>query len=532
VTGIRQWVVTAVIAWLLAISHPPLARAGAQGAPRDLAPPVVLQQIGALISRDDIAGAKAAIRGALADHPNDPALHNFAGVVDAQANEVASAEAHFRAAIRLAPRSTAAYENLGRLYQEHAAADPALRPKALDTYRRLLAVEPTNAEGLYQAGFLLTLDGKFAEGRALLERLPADVRRQPQILTVLVLDLAGIGDTPAATALLHGLAVAPELSAPDVLAVMPAFDRLTDDQVPQRLLEALDQRGLAPAAALQRLAQIHARHERYREARAVLERAVSIGGATVPLLVDLARVTDKLPDHQEALGYLAHARDLEPANANVHFLFGIVCVELNLGSEAYESLKKAVALAPDAPLVNYAMGAVSMHRHEPSESLPYLEKYIALVPDDPRGRFALGVARFYSSQFEAAAADLREAARHHQTAAGAHYFLGKLARQSNDLETARREVEESVRLQPAHADAWAELGLIQTRTGNYAEAERALGQAIKLDADNYSAAVNLGVLYGRTKDPRREAQATRLAALQEKRTAQAQEFLRMIEVVR
>jgi Flp pilus assembly protein TadD len=178
------------------------------------------------------------------------------------------------------------------------------------------------------------------------------------------------------------------------------------------------------------------------------------------------------------------------------------------------------------------MGAVSMHRREPSESLPYFEKYVELAPADPRGRFALGVARFYSSQFDAAAGDLREAARHPETAAGAHYFLGRLARQSNDLETARREMDESVRLQPKYAEAWAELGLIQIRTGNYADAERSLDEARKLDPENYSAAVNLAMLYGRTKDPRREAHAARLAALQEKRTAQAQEFLRIIEVLR
>jgi hypothetical protein len=55
---------------------------------------------------------------------------------------------------------------------------------------------------------------------------------------------------------------------------------------------------------------------------------------------------------------------------------------------------------------------------------------------------------------------------------------------------------------------------------------------VKIDPASYSAAVNLATLYGRTKDPRREAQTARLAALQEKRNAEAQEFLRIIEVVR
>lgn len=509
-----------------------LAAGGQQALHADLAPQPTLQEIGALLAREDFAGARAAITAALGEHPADPALHNLAGVADAQAGAFASAEGHFQTAIRLAPRKNAPYENLGRLYQERAAVDPDARSKALDIYRRLLTVQPSNAEGLYQAGFLLALGGRFADSRALIERLPPDARRRPQILAVVATDLAGMGDARAATAAVRDLAADSRLSASDVLAVMPAFEHLPDDEVPRQMLEALDRRGLASAEALHRLGQIHAGQQRYREAREALERAAAIGGPRVPILLDLARAADKLGDHKGALGYLAHARDLEPKNATVHFLFGIVCVELNLGSEAYESLKKAVALSPESALVNYAMGAVSMHRHEASESLPYFEKYIELAPADPRGRFALGVARFYSSQFEAAGADLREATGHPETAAGAHYFLGRIARQSNDLETARREIDESLRLYPRYAEAWAELGLIQTRSGSYADAGQSLDRALKIDPDHYSAAVNLAMLYGRTKDPRREAQAARLEALQEKRTAQAQEFLRIIEVVR
>ena len=120
------------------------------------------------------------------------------------------------------------------------------------------------------------------------------------------------------------------------------------------------------------------RRGRFVEARDALDR-VAAAGATVPVLLDLARAAGQAGDHKKgALGYLAHARSLEPENAVVHFLFGIVCIELELGAEAYESLKKAVALDPENPPANYMMGAVSLHRHDPSEAVPYLEKYLRL----------------------------------------------------------------------------------------------------------------------------------------------------------
>ena len=70
----------------------------------------------------------------------------------------------------------------------------------------------------------------------------------------------------------------------------------------------------------------------------------------------------QLASQNELRKYLAHARDLEPGNAEVQFFFGIASIELNLGNEAYDALKKAVALSPENPYVNYAMGAVARLR--------------------------------------------------------------------------------------------------------------------------------------------------------------------------
>jgi tetratricopeptide (TPR) repeat protein len=490
-----------------------------------------VQQIAALLEQPDLAAAKALVDATLREYPSDPLLHNFAGVIDAQQGAFASAEQHFQTAIRLAPESAAAYENLGRLYQEQATSTTDARQKALDTYERLLAVDPDNAEGLYQRGFLLALKGQFAESRALIDRLPEAMRQRPQVLAVSAVDLAGLGDLRGATAAADVLSAHPDLTASDITAIIPAVEHLKDDDVAVRLLEVLDRRGLASPSELQQLARLYGQRSRFADARALLERAAAVVTPSVPLLLELARTAVKLADHKGALGYLAHARAREPDNATIHFLFGMVCVELGLGAEAYESLKKAVALSPDDPLINYAMGAVSTTRHDPSESLPYFEKYVKLVPTDPRGRFALGAALFQTNQFDESRPYLQEAARHPETAAGAHYYLARIARQTHDLATARREIDAALRANAQYADAWAELGLVQTRAGQYTEAEQSLTKALALDPHNYAATVNLATLFSRTRDPRREAQAQRLAALQEERAARVQEFLRMIQVV-
>jgi tetratricopeptide (TPR) repeat protein len=517
--------VSAPVVWLLCVLAGSVSAAPARGQDG----PGSAQQIQAALERGDMDGARSAVEAALSAEPGNPAVQNFAGVLAAQRGEFAAAEAHFREAIRLAPRAVPPYENLGRLYQLRSIEDPAARVKALDVYGALLSVAPDSAEGLFQSALLRAQGGEFAVSNALLQRLSPDVRGRPQALAVAAANLAGLGDANTGE-VADALAAHPDVVPEDVLAVLPAFDHVRGDEVLGRLLMSLDRRGVVAPGLLRRLASIQMRSGQFAEARGTLERLAS-AEPTVPVLSDLGRAAAKTGDHRAALGYLARARALEPRNASVHFLFGVVCMELDLAAEAYESMKQAVSLDPENPAVNYMMGAVSLHRHESSEAVPYFEKYVRLQPDDPRGRFALGVARFYSNDFAGAERDLATIAERPETAAGANYFLARITRQAGRLDEARRFVDRSIQAVPRYADAWAELGLLQTRAGEFKEAEASLQKALSLDAENYQATVNLTALYQRTRDPRREAQAARLAALQKKREERAQDFLRIIEVV-
>jgi len=484
----------AVMLMLLAQS-PCDARAGQTDAPLPL-----IKELAALLDRGQLASAKAGVDRALVRYPHDAALHNIAGAIEAQQENFRSAEQHFRSAIHAAPHDASAYLNLGRLYQEHAAEDPDASGKALTVYRHLLRVEPANTEALFQAAYLAASMGEWAASRGWLEQLPAAARSRAQALALMAVDLAGLAEHAHALEAANKVLAHSDLVEEDVLAVIPPLERIADTRLAERFFTGLKARGLASPRA-------------------------------VPILIHLARAAYKEKDFQGSLGYLAHARDLDPENAQVHFFFGIACIELNLGADAYDSLKTAVALAPDNAIVNYAMGAVAIHRREPSEAVPYFEKYVRLAPDDPRGRFALGAARFYSNEFEAARADLEQAARSADTAAGAHYFLGRIARQMNQLDAAREEIARALEANPQYADALAELGLLQTRSGDYAAAEQSLARALAVEPDNYAATFNLASLFARTKDPRRDQQSARLEALQQKRAVAAQEFLRVIQVV-
>ena len=138
-------------------------------------------------------------------------------------------------------------------------AIPRCAPRRLRSTGGCWRPIPPVSKGLFQSGFLLALDGQFAASRAMLERLPEDVRQRPQALAVLAADLGGMGDTAAARRVVDALAAHPALTEADVLAVLPALPAGPGDAVAALMLDALDRRALASPRALQALAAIHVR---------------------------------------------------------------------------------------------------------------------------------------------------------------------------------------------------------------------------------------------------------------------------------
>jgi tetratricopeptide (TPR) repeat protein len=320
-----------------------------------------------------------------------------------------------------------------------------------------------------------------------------------------------------------------DLSEGDVLAILPQVE-MHNEPLAVWMLEALAARQLAAQGALFQLGRLYERQTKLPQARETLEHAEQAGQPSAEILSELARVVYQQHDREGALGYLAHARELDPKNAAIHFFFGVVCIELDLPLDARKSLDEAVRLDPKNPYYNYALGSVALHGREPAQAIPYFEKYIENKPNDPSGRFALGVAHFYMAEYEAAQKQMRSVTDSRQHAPGAHYFLGRIARLQENLPEAERQLKEAVAADPKFADALAELALLYIRLHRYDEAARELERAFAVEPDNFHVNANLLILYRKISDPRATEQQARFEQIQKKRDADEQLLWRTIEV--
>lgn len=491
-----------------------------------------LREIQQQILQGEYGPAERSLREALGKYPADPRVYNLLGVVVAERGEYREAERLFRRALELAPSFTGAYVNLGRLYQEYAGADPEAVSKAVATYRRLLEQDPEDLEGNYQLAVLLHHRGEPESSLQHLDRLPPQAQGSTQALALRAANYARMGRRAEAEQAMQGLLAEDDFREEDLLPYLASFQDSRNQDLLISALERLRQRGTLSSDGLRHLARFYAARQEYDTARRLLERTAAAHPNLVELLLELAQLANRQKDYQGALGYLAHARDLDPENAVIHFFFGMVCVELKLGVEAYKALKRAVELDSSNPYYHFALGSVALEWKDPAEAIPYLKEYARRKPEDRKGEATLAAAHYYAADYETAREKFLSLLPYPETAASAHFFLGLMARQENRLEEAAHHLSEAMRLQPQNPEAYAELGLLHIRRREYAEAEKVLQKALERQTDHYLANYHLLLLYRRTRDPRAEAQEQRLEELKEKKAEQAKAALRTIEVVR
>ena len=475
------------------------------------------------IASGDHRGAKATLETAMRRWPNNAGLYNLQGILLAVGGDTAGSEQAFRRAVSLDPRLVSAWKNLARAYVTDSGSPPALAEQALG---RALQIDPSDEAMRLELARVLEWRGAFGDSLRQVDKIRA--LQVPLVAGLRAADLAGLKRQTEATQAAQLFARDPELTESDALAVFPSLER----HLPAAALaieEQLEARHLATELSRHHLAVIYEGLNDFQKARAALEETAR-DKPDAALLLDLARVAYKQKDIDGALGYVAHARDLAPDNAAVHFFFGMLAVEKNLPLDARKSLGIAVRLAPDNASYNYAMGAVSLQGADPADAVPFFEHYLALSQGDPRGHFALGVAKFSCSDYAAARRELKPLTGNPETAAGAHYFLGRMDKLEQSPTTAADHFEQSIARNPNFADAHVELAMLRMRSSDFAGARSEIDKALALDPNNTGANRDLLVLYQRLRDPRSAAQAARVAELEAKREEKANLLFRTIEV--
>jgi tetratricopeptide (TPR) repeat protein len=165
--ALRFWVWPAAVAVALAacggtetpprepelVADPPLDQEGsiAKGAAQS-----DLQRAAEYIKRERWADAKAALDRALATSPGNPEAHFYMGIVHEKENDLAGAEASYKAALAANPTFAEAVQNLAAIY---LSASPPRADDAIPILRKALEKTPDDTALLQNLGYALGLKG-------------------------------------------------------------------------------------------------------------------------------------------------------------------------------------------------------------------------------------------------------------------------------------------------------------------------------------------------------------------------------------
>ncbi|MGA3083044.1 MAG: tetratricopeptide repeat protein, partial [Terracidiphilus sp.] len=482
------------------------------------------------IEAGNLDQARTMITAAARTYTHDGGLENLLGVVEIQQGHTAEAKKDFSAAIAHNPRLVGAFLNLSRIQMQTAATNQAARAEALRLSLKVLQLDPANDEANYQAATALFWNKDYRLSLDHLNKLSAQSGAQVGAQALICADHAALGQQQATSEAAAALTANPDLTEQDADTCLPNLRaERRADLIEPLFAAAASHQALSPAG-LRILGLALEADGKLQPARATLENAFAADSKSVAILEDLTRVAKAANDNEGALGYLAHARDLQPDNPALAYEFGVICVRMGLLAEARKAIGEALRLAPNDPDYNLGMGTVASFSEDPSQALPYLKHFHELRPQDPEGLLALGSANFSAKDYDTALGWLRQAIASPKTAPDAHFYLGRIARQEGRLEEATVELKKSLALRPDQPDALAELGQISVQARDFSQAAGYFEQALRADPDNYAANFGLLQLYARTGDSRRDQQSQRFDQIKNKKEERDRQMMRVIEI--
>ncbi len=484
------------------------------------------------IEASNLDGARAMIAAAARKYPSDGGLDNLLGVVEIQQGHIDKARQAFSAAIKHNPNLAGANMNLSRIDMQSASDDLSRRTEALRLSEKVLQLDPSNDEAKYQLATIFAWDHSYQRSLAFLETLSQQAREQVGSEALRCSDEAALGHRDGASKAATAMAANPDLTEQDAMVCLPALRTARRADLIEMIFASAAGHQALSATGLRILGLAMEAEGKPQQARATLEDAFVANSKSAAVLVDLTRVAEAANDHKGALGYLAHARELDPDDANLAYEFGVICLKMDLYGEGRKAIAEAVKIAPGNPTYNYEMGIIASMGNDPSEALPYLNKFHSLRPRDAAGILALGIACFRAKDYDSALKWLKQAVPSMATAADAHFYLGRIARQEGHLDEASREFKQSLSTSPDSADVLAELGQVYLVNRDYSQAGPCFERAIEFDPDNYAANFGLLQLYARTGDQRRDRQSKRFDEIKDKKEQRDREMMRTIEIRR
>ena len=286
----------------------------------------------------------------------------------------------------------------------------------------------------------------------------------------------------------------------------------------------------ARAGVLHGLAKDQYKNGNFVDCRATLNEALKLAPENVQLRILSAKLAIEQGQLEVADRELSKARQVDPKNAEIDYLSGVIYQRWQKHETAYEyyvsaSDKQPAELAyimarsemlvamgrhPEAlallqEKMNYfehsavirdAVGQLLVQSGKYNEGSEILRQATILGPDDLTIREHLAMALYLDKDYRAASEELTRLTANEKYAKRGDLWmaLGECQIQMNDSRSARRSFDAATQLNPNLASAWLSLGRAQLQANDLRRAEGAAKRALSLEPENGQAHLLIGYI--------------------------------------
>lgn len=447
--------------------------------------------------------ALAELTAAEREHPDDPLVHNFRGIVLVRLGQNAEAASEYREAIRLNPRMEDAYRNLGFLMWTGRQFQPAR-----EALQHAVELSPDDSFARYYLGRVLLDEQNYAPAIRELDAshvpLPLDIDFSIQLAGAYVV----VGRSEEARKSLAGLAT-PSLGDTQAIHVAALFLALHENDAAIDLIQRLNKSPSSSEPSWRQfdLALVYLLSANYGKAigqadsyNNSLPHDDSKARESADAWTILGIAAARLKQDERSLNAFRHAATLRPG-AEEHWLnLTRELMELSRYSEAISALQDALAANPKSYALNLRMGAAQLAAGHYPEAEKIFRDLVTAGDPLPTGYVGLAQVLLRTGRATEASAELTAAQQKLGPNFLLSYFLGLALDRSGQALQAITAFQEAARLNPGNAEVHLYLGKTELGLGRVSDAIAELQEALRLQPGNEQARRLLSKAYGRAGD--------------------------------
>jgi Flp pilus assembly protein TadD len=452
--------------------------------------------------------ALAELTAAESDHPHDPLIHNFRGIVLVRLGKNAEAAAEYHEAIRLNPHFEDAYRNLGFLKWNERQLEAARA--ALE---RAVELSPEDSFAHYYLGRVQLDEQHYLPAIRELEIAhvpsPVDADFSIQLAAAYI----ALERTEEARKSLKHLATT-GLSGAQSIHVAALFLALHENDAAIVVIQQLNQRLSSSEDSWQQfdLALVYLLAGKYETAieqadrynkSATDEDSKSHRSAEAWTIVGIASA--HLNQSEQAVSALHQAAILAPGDEEYWLNLTRELMELSRYSDAIFSLQDGLAANPKSYALHLRLGAAQLAAGHYPEAESAFRDLVAAGDPLPTGYIGLAQVLLRTGRAEEADSELAAAEKKLGPSFLLSYFRGLALDRAGKPREALVAFEEAVKLNPSNPEAHLSLGKVELASGRVKDAIAELQEALRLSPDNDQAKRLLSKAYSRAGDSKRAA---------------------------